>query len=104
MVSRRRRAASRSLHRSLSESRLPHKPGNGAIRWLYFQYLRWLVPVFGKLFCGDSDTHGYILDSLLKYPGQRGIDARLRARGCVDPRVVDLMFGAMSLNVAVKAR
>jgi demethylmenaquinone methyltransferase / 2-methoxy-6-polyprenyl-1,4-benzoquinol methylase len=80
------------------------KPENGAIRWLYFQYLRWLVPVFGKLFYGDSDTHGYILESLLKYPGQRGIDALLRARGCRDPRVLDLMFGAMSLNVAVKAR
>lgn len=76
------------------------KPANPAWRWLYFQYLRWIVPVFGRLFCGDADTHGYILDSLLRYPGQRGIDDRLRRLGFSDGQVVDLVGGAMSLNVA----
>lgn len=78
------------------------KPPHLAWRWLYFQYLRWVVPVFGRLFCGDADTHGYILESLVRYPGQRGIDERLRALGFRESRVVDLMGGAMSLNVAIR--
>ena len=76
------------------------KPPNAAWRWLYFQYLRWLVPVFGRVFCGDADTHGYILESLLRYPGQQGIDDRLRQLGYAPTQVVDLLGGAMSLNVA----
>ena len=63
------------------------KPANGAWRWLYFQYLRWIVPVFGRLFCGDADTHGYILESLLRYPGQQGIDERLRRHGFVRTQI-----------------
>jgi len=79
------------------------KPPGALWRHLYFAYLRWLVPVFGRLFCGDSDTHRYILDSLIRYPGQQGIDERLRARGCSETGVVNLMGGAMSINHAVKA-
>jgi demethylmenaquinone methyltransferase/2-methoxy-6-polyprenyl-1,4-benzoquinol methylase len=78
------------------------KPPGRAWRWFYFQYLQWVVPVFGRLFCGDADTHGYILESLLRYPGQRGIDEQLRALGFRDTRVVDLMGGAMSLNIATR--
>ena len=76
------------------------KPPNPVWRWLYFQYLRWLVPVFGRVFCGDADTHGYILESLLRYPGQQGIDDRLRRLGFAPTMVMNLMGGAMSLNVA----
>lgn len=79
------------------------KPRNGFVRWAYFQYLRWIVPVFGRLFCGDADTHGYILDSLKRYPGQVLVDERLRARGCRDTRVIEFLLGAMSLNVAVRS-
>lgn len=79
------------------------KPESAVWRWLYFQYLRWLVPVFGRVFCGDGDTHSYILESLMKYPGQRGVDELLRARGCHLTRVVPLVGGAMALNVAVKS-
>ena len=78
------------------------KPPGRAWRWFYFQYLQWVVPVFGRLFCGDSDTLGYIRESLLRYPGQRGIDEQLRALGFHDTHVVDLMGGAMSLNIATR--
>ena len=44
------------------------KPDNAIWRGLYFSYLRLFVPLFGKLFCGDSDTHAYILESLKNYP------------------------------------
>ena len=79
------------------------KPDNPLLRTLYFAYLRFFVPVFGKLFCGDAATHAYILESLQRYPAQRGVDAALRELGCRDPRIVNLMGGAMSINYGVKA-
>lgn len=78
------------------------KPENALWRWVYFQYLRWVCPVFGRLFCGDAATHGYILDSLLAYPAQRGVDARLRQLGFTDTRLVDLLGGMMSLNYGIR--
>ena len=74
------------------------KPELIAWRRLYFAYLRWCVPVFGRLFCGDADTHGYILDSLQKYPAQRGVDAKLRGLGYEATSVSDLLGGVMGIN------
>ncbi|HEY6168384.1 MAG TPA: bifunctional demethylmenaquinone methyltransferase/2-methoxy-6-polyprenyl-1,4-benzoquinol methylase UbiE [Verrucomicrobiae bacterium] len=78
------------------------KPDNAAMRALYFGYLRWFVPLFGRLFCGDSATHAYILESLLRYPGQRGVEDRMHAAGFVDTRIIHLLGGMMSINVGRK--
>lgn len=79
------------------------KPDNALWRWGYFQYLRWLVPIFGRLFCGDGDTHGYILESLKKYPAQRGVDAKLAELGWSERRVVNLLGGVMGINYGRRA-
>ena len=79
------------------------KPDLGIWRFFYFQYLRWVVPVFGWLFCGDSDTHGYILDSLRRYPAQRGVDEALKTMGYSQTRVLHLLGGIMGINWARKA-
>lgn len=78
------------------------KPDHALLRSLYFAYLRFFVPVFGKLFCGDAATHAYILESLQHYPAQRGVDAALRKLGYRDTRIVNFMGGAMSINYGVK--
>ena len=79
------------------------KPDNGAWRALYFAYLRVFVPVFGRLFCGDAATHAYILESLQRYPAQRGVAEAMRRLGCRDVQIVNLLGGAMSINFGVKA-
>ena len=79
------------------------KPDNAVLRSLYFTYLRVLVPIFGRLFCGDSATHAYILESLQRYPAQRGVAGAMQRLGCRDVRIVNLMGGAMSINYGVKA-
>ncbi len=79
------------------------KPDNALWRWAYFQYLRWFVPVFGRVFCGDGDTHGYILESLKKYPAQRGVDAQFAALGLRDRQVVNLLGGVMGINFGRRA-
>jgi demethylmenaquinone methyltransferase/2-methoxy-6-polyprenyl-1,4-benzoquinol methylase len=78
------------------------KPDNPLWRSLYFAYLRRFVPWFGRIFCGDPDTHGYILESLKHYPAQHGVAANMRDLNCRSIRVVTLLGGVMSINYGVK--
>jgi demethylmenaquinone methyltransferase/2-methoxy-6-polyprenyl-1,4-benzoquinol methylase len=79
------------------------KPDNAAWRAFYFSYLRCFVPVFGRIFCGDSATHAYILESLKHYPAQRGVAEEMHRLGCREVRIVNLVGGAMSINFGIKA-
>lgn len=79
------------------------KPDNAFWRALYFGYLRLCVPVFGLLFARRADAYAYILESLKHYPAQRGVDAKMRAAGLKNVRIVNLMGGAMSFNYGEKA-
>lgn len=79
-------------------------PDNRFWRFGYFQYLKWFVPVFGRLFCGDSDTHSYILKSLQHYPAQRGVEKLMQKLQCEQVRVENLLGGVMGINYGVKAR
>jgi len=78
------------------------KPDNRLLRGLYFGYLRFMVPLFGLLFCGNAAAYAYILESLLVYPAQRGVAAEMRALGLSDVAVHNLLGGMMSINVGVK--
>jgi demethylmenaquinone methyltransferase/2-methoxy-6-polyprenyl-1,4-benzoquinol methylase len=78
------------------------KPDNAVWRTLYFAYLRTFVPVFGKLFCGDGQTHAYILESLKHYPAQHGVAAKMKEMGCRDVRIIPLLGGVMTINIGVK--
>jgi len=79
------------------------KPDNPLWRALYFAYLRLIVPLFGIIFCGNSQTHSYILESLRYYPAQKGIAAIMREIGCSDVCVQNMMGGIMSINYGRKA-
>lgn len=78
------------------------KPPNRLWRALYFAYLKAIVPLFGKLFCGDRAAYSYILESLQKYPAQGGIQAILQNLGCARVKVLNLLGGVMSLHIAVR--
>lgn len=78
------------------------KPDNGLWRSLYFSYLRRVVPIFGKVFCGDSATHAYILESLKNYPAQRGVADKMQKLNCKNIRVVNFLGGVMSINYGEK--
>lgn len=79
------------------------KPDNAVWRSLYFTYLKFFVPVMGKVLCGDADTHGYILESLKHYAAQRGVAAKMTNLQLTDVRIINLMGGTMSINYAEKA-
>ncbi|MDB6130021.1 MAG: bifunctional demethylmenaquinone methyltransferase/2-methoxy-6-polyprenyl,4-benzoquinol methylase [Verrucomicrobiales bacterium] len=79
------------------------KPNNPLLKKLYFFYLKRIVPVIGKIFCGDSDTHSYIYESLLRYQAQIGVQREMNRQGFQDARIHNLMGGMMSINTGKKS-
>src|ERR1700722_1478812 len=78
------------------------KPDNAVWRAIYFGYLRYFVPVLGRIFCGDPETHAYILESLVHYAAQQGVAVKMRELGYTDVRIINLMGGIMSINYGRK--
>lgn len=79
------------------------KPPNSLWRRIYFSYLRLVVPLFGKMFCGDSAAYAYILESLEHYPAQEGVASELSRLGCRNSRVHNFLGGVMSINYAERS-
>ncbi len=79
------------------------KPDNALARALFFGWLRLMLPVVGWLFHRDADTHLYILESLRRFPAQRGLEAMMRAAGMVNARVENLLLGTMAINYGERA-
>lgn len=78
------------------------KPRNFLWRMAYFAYLRLVVPLFGLLFCQDSQAYSYILESLRRYPAQDGVTLLLQQSGCRELQVKEFAGGTMSLHTAQK--
>ena len=78
------------------------KPDHPLWRAFYFGYLRLFVPVLGRVFCGDAGAYAYILESLLHYPAQRGVAARMASLGLAQVEIVSFLGGVMAINRARK--
>jgi demethylmenaquinone methyltransferase/2-methoxy-6-polyprenyl-1,4-benzoquinol methylase len=78
------------------------KPANIVWRGIYFAYLRFAVPVMGLIFCGNAAAYAYVLESLIHYPAQVGVSAKMQELGLVNTRIVNLLGGAMSINYGKK--
>jgi demethylmenaquinone methyltransferase/2-methoxy-6-polyprenyl-1,4-benzoquinol methylase len=78
------------------------KPDHPLWRWLYFFYLKRFVPPLGRVFCGDADTHGYILESLTHYAAQKGVAAKMEELSFTRVRIIKLLGGIMSINYGEK--
>ena len=79
------------------------RPRHPVMSWIYFAYLKTMLPLFGLLYFGDSQTYGYIFASVSRFPDQRELAERMRAAGFARVRVDDVMAGAMGICVAEKA-
>jgi demethylmenaquinone methyltransferase/2-methoxy-6-polyprenyl-1,4-benzoquinol methylase len=78
------------------------KPENRLWRGLYFGYLRLIVPLLGLLVSGQPGAYAYILESLQRYPAQRGVEKKMRELGLVNVQTIHLLGGAMSINYGAK--
>lgn len=79
------------------------KPDNAVWRKFYFAYLRCWVPWFGRLFCGNSEAYAYILESLERYPAQRGVASAMTKFHFTDVKILNFLCGVMSINLGRKA-
>jgi demethylmenaquinone methyltransferase/2-methoxy-6-polyprenyl-1,4-benzoquinol methylase len=71
------------------------------------EILRVLKPggkFLGRVFCGDPDTHGYILASLQDYPAQRGIQELMETCGYRECGFEEFWLGSMAINYGVKPK
>lgn len=80
------------------------KPESQVAGRFYFGYLRAVLPVFGRIFCGDADTYGYIFASLAGYPGQRGLKTIMESLGYRDCGFDEFVAGAMAINFGRKPK
>jgi len=78
------------------------KPDCPPWRWIYFTYLKAVVPLLGWAFAGSAAAYAYILESLKHYPGQRGVEREMRELGMHNVRVVNFLGGVMSINYGEK--
>jgi len=78
------------------------KPRHRLLRAAYFAYLRYGVPVFGRMLCSDAAAYSYILESLRQYPAQEGIAKIMQELGCERIGVLNLLGGIMSINYGRK--
>lgn len=78
------------------------KPAWSIWRFFYFAYLKFWLPILGKLFVGDGDAYGYILASLQHYPAQRGVKELMGRAGFAQCRFEEFCLGAMAINLGVK--
>ena len=68
----------------------------------YFAWLGWIIPLFGRVFCGDAAAYGYILESLRHYPDQEGVAEAMRARNLACVGVRNFLGGVMSIHSGKK--
>lgn len=78
------------------------KPENPVWRWLYFAYLRLVVPGLGRWVARDAAAYAYILESLHHYPSPIEVTAALQVLPLVDVRAINLLGGIMSIHVGRK--
>ncbi|MFT6562894.1 MAG: ubiquinone/menaquinone biosynthesis C-methylase UbiE, partial [Limisphaerales bacterium] len=49
-----------------------------------------------------ASAYAYILESLKKYPAQKGVAATLDVLGYKSVKIIDIMGGAMSIHIAIR--
>ena len=76
------------------------KPSQPGWRFLFLSYLKWVVPIFGKIFAGDFRAYAYILESLNVYPNHTEVSQYLKEAGCRNIECQLFFGGAMTLHVA----
>jgi demethylmenaquinone methyltransferase/2-methoxy-6-polyprenyl-1,4-benzoquinol methylase len=79
-----------------------NRPESAVIRGAYLAYLTVVGSSLGWVLHRDPDTYRYIPASIRRYPGARGVAAKMEARGFTDVRIVPLLFGLMTLHQAVR--
>jgi demethylmenaquinone methyltransferase/2-methoxy-6-polyprenyl-1,4-benzoquinol methylase len=74
----------------------------GLLRPFFRLYMRYLVPVLGRLIAGDPAAYSYLPESTLAFVEPARLAELLRQRGLVDVEVRRLAFGSVAVTLAAK--
>lgn len=80
------------------------RPENAVGRALVGAYLRYVLPVLGRIFLGDAEAYAYLFESLKNYPDPRELAAAMTESGLTNIRVVRHLGGLMTIHAAEKER
>lgn len=79
-----------------------NRPAHPLVLRAYLTYLFVVGGLLGRLLHGDPDTYRYIPASIARYPGAGGVAARLETLGFGRVQIVPVLFGLMTIHVAVR--
>jgi demethylmenaquinone methyltransferase/2-methoxy-6-polyprenyl-1,4-benzoquinol methylase len=71
-------------------------------KWIYFQYLKYIVPQIGKLLSGDKEAYSYILDSLKTFPEPLKLSSMCKEIGFSNVQIKKIFCGTMFIILAYK--
>ena len=77
-------------------------PPNPLMRLGYRLYLRWGIPLWGKICTGDSSGFTYLAKSIKAFPDQEGFAQMLRDAGFTDVEWTNVTFGVAAVHIAKK--
>lgn len=77
-------------------------PRPGVFRSLYLLYFRHVLPRVGDLVSGAPGTYAYLPGTVLDFPSQEELAARMRACGLADVSYRNLTLGVAALHVGTR--
>jgi demethylmenaquinone methyltransferase/2-methoxy-6-polyprenyl-1,4-benzoquinol methylase len=79
------------------------KPRHWLLGRLYRWYFRYVLPLIGQILCRNKESaYRYLPESVLKFPDNEELAARLRAHGLMEVKYEPLTFGIATLYVGKK--
>ncbi len=79
------------------------RPRHWLLGRLYRWYFRYALPLVGQILCRNRESaYRYLPESVLKFPDNEELAAKLRGRGLTDVKYEPLTFGIATLYVGVK--
>src|SRR5262249_34132006 len=79
------------------------KPRHWLLGRLYRWYFRYALPLIGQLLCRNRESaYRYLPESVLKFPDNEELAAKLQAHGLAEVKYEPFMFGIATLYVGVK--
>lgn len=72
------------------------------LKGFYNFYLKRLLPLFGRIFSGDSEAYGYLARTIAEFPDAPDLAQELRAAGFARVAWTPLFFGVVNIHAAEK--
>lgn len=72
------------------------------VRFFSELYLTYGIPLLGSLLSRDGEAYRYLPETILRFPDQPGLVARMQEAGFVDVRYENQLFGVVAIHVGSK--